>query len=203
MNYSKILPVFSYIFHPIFVSLYGVLYFFLVAPELISEKQMYFTLIQVSILTLFLPLALYFLLVTLGKVNSFTEATIKERRIPVAIQAILLFILISFSSAVDFLPALHFYFMGGLVGALMAFICIAFKYKASLHMIGIASLATFIYATNLYYQLPFINSVAFGIVCMGLVASSRLYMKSHTVNELLVGTLIGVLSQVYFWGYWL
>ena len=194
MKIKQFLPVFSYIFHPIFISLYGTLFYFLMIPHFSTPNMVYLTLIQVSILTLFLPLALYFLLVSLGHISSFTEASIKERRIPIFIQAVLLFSLISMNKF-QFTPDLLSFFIGGFISAVLAFISTILKYKSSLHMIGISSLATFIYVITLHYELPFINIVAFSFVCVGLVASSRLYMKSHTVNELLVGSIIGFISQ--------
>lgn len=194
MKIRQFLPIFSYIFHPIFISLYGTLFYFLMIPHISTPNMVYLTLIQVSILTLFLPLALYFLLVSLGHISSFTEASIKERRIPVFIQATLLFGLISMNKF-QFTPDLLSFFIGGFISAVLAFVSILFKYKSSLHMIGISSLTTFVYVMSLQYELPFINIVAFSIVCVGLVASSRLYMNSHTVNELLVGSVIGFVSQ--------
>ena len=53
-------------------------------------------------------------------------------------------------------------------------------------MIGISALTCFIFGLSMYYQMPFINLVAFCIVSIGLVASSRLYMKAHTYPELIV-----------------
>lgn len=163
---------------------------------------MYLTLIQVSILTLFLPLVLYFLLVSLGQISSFTEASIKERKIPIFIQAVLLFALI-YLNKFQVTPDLFYFFLGGFISTILAFISVIMKYKSSLHMIGISSLVTFIYFMNVQYELPFVNMVAFSFVCVGLVASSRLYMKSHTSNELIVGSIIGFVSQylVYFLSY--
>lgn len=97
MDLKKILPVFSYIFHPIFVSLYGTLFFFLITNSFFYNSQIIVTLIQVTILTLLLPLSMYFLFRSLGVVSSFTEASISERKMPIAVQAILLFVLIKFS----------------------------------------------------------------------------------------------------------
>lgn len=202
MKIKQFLPVFSYIFHPIFISLYGTLFYFLMVPHYGTENMIYLTLIQVSILTLFLPLALYFLLVSLGHISSFTEASIKERKFPVFIQAILLFSLI-YLNKFQFSSDLFYFFIGGFISAVLAFISILLKYKSSLHMIGITSLATFVYVMSLQYELPFINIVAFSFVCVGLVASSRLYMKSHSVNELIVGSAIGFISQfsIYYYFY--
>lgn len=203
MDLKKILPLFSYVFHPIFISIYGTVFYFIASQLYVYPTQFYLTIIQVGILTLFLPISLYFLLISLGFVKSFTEATLKERKIPIVIQAFLLFILIKFSTSLDALPALYFFFMGAFFSSLLAFISVFLKYKVSLHMIGITSLTTFIYALSIHLQLSFVNTIAFIIVSTGFVASSRLFMKSHSPSELVVGSLIGVVSQVSFWYFWL
>lgn len=203
MDLKKILPFFSYVYHPIFISLYGTIFYFLVSQMYVYTTAFYMILLQVGILTLLLPLSLYYLFFSIGLVKSFTEASLKERKIPIMIQAVLLFILIRFSSSFDNLPELYYFFLGGFLSSLLAFIAIILKFKASLHMIAVCSLATFIYATSLHLQLPLNNSVAFMIVSIGFVASSRLYMKSHTPIELIIGSCIGILSQVTFWCFWL
>lgn len=203
MDLKKILPVFSYIFHPIFVSLYGALFYFLITRNFFYPSQIYVTLLQVTILTLFLPLSIYFLFRSLGIVTSFTEATLKERRMPIAIQAIMLLILLKFSVSREVTVELYYFFLGGLFSGILALTSVLLKFKASLHMIGITALTAFTYGLSVYYKLPFVNLFAFCIVCMGLVASSRLYMKAHTYPELVVGLLIGLLPQVILYRFWL
>ena len=203
MDLKKILPIFSYIFHPIFVSLYGALFYFLITQNFFYPSQIYVTLLQVTILTLFLPLSIYFLFRSLGFVTSFTEATLKERRMPIAIQAIMLMVLLKFSVSREVTVELYYFFLGGLFSGILALASVLLKFKASLHMIGITALTAFTYGLSVYYKLPFVNLFAFSIVCIGLVASSRLYMKAHTYPELVVGLLIGLLPQVILYRFWL
>jgi hypothetical protein len=203
MDLKKILPVFSYIFHPIFVSLYGTLFFFLIANSFFYNSQIIVTLIQVTILTLLLPLSMYFLFRSLGVVTSFTEASISERKMPIAVQAILLFVLIKFSVSRDTVAELYFFFLGGFLSSVIVLTSVILKFKASLHMIGISALTCFIFGLSMYYQMPFVNLVAFSIVCIGLVASSRLYMKAHTYPELIAGMIIGAGPQLFLYQYWL
>jgi hypothetical protein len=202
---AKLLPIFSYIFHPIFISIYGALFYFLISPntQYFAKGQIYLILFQVAILTLLLPLSLYFLMVSLGYISSFTEASLKERRLPITIQAVLLFFLIRFNQNLSDLPELYYFFLGGFFSSIIAFLCVLAKFKASLHMIGISSLAAFIYGLMLFYNLSLINSVAFSVICIGFVASSRLYMKSHTNVELFIGLLIGLIPQTTLWYFWL
>jgi hypothetical protein len=202
---KRVLPLFSYIFHPIFISIYGTLLYLLVSPNIhyIPINQIYLTLIQVSILTLLLPLSIYFLFVSLGLISSFTEASLKERRLPISLQIILLFVLIKWSVSLNSLPELYYFFLGGFFSSILVLLCVLMKFKASLHMLGITAFFSFIYALCLLYELPLINSVAFSIICVGAVASSRLYMKSHAPIELIAGILIGLIPQMCLWPFWL
>lgn len=203
MDLKKILPVFSYIFHPIFISIYGTLFYFLVTRSYFYDSQIYVTLIQVVILTLLLPLSIYFLFRSLGVVTSFTEATLKERQMPIAVQAILLLVLLKFSISKEITTELFYFFLGGLSSSILVLTAVILKFKASLHMIGISALTAFIYGLSSYYQLPFVNLISFCIVSIGLVASSRLYMKAHTYPELVVGIIIGLAPQLFLYRFWL
>lgn len=203
MDLKKILPLFSYLFHPLFISMYGVLFYFLVTHRYFYASQMYVLLIQVGILTLLLPLSIYFLFRSLGVMTSFTEATLTERRMPIAIQGLLFVLLINFSLSKEITTELYYFFLGGLISTVLVLTAVILKFKASLHMIGISSLTAFIFGLSSYYELPFVNVFAFCIVCMGLVASSRLYMKSHTYLELIVGMSIGLAPQLFLFRYWL
>ena len=203
MDLKKILPVFSYIFHPIFVSIYGTLFYFLITHSFFYNSQIIVTIVQVTILTLLLPISMYFLFRSLGVVTSFTEASISERKMPIAVQALLLFVLIKFSVSKDTVGELYFFFLGGFFSSVVVLASVILKFKASLHMIGISALTCFIYGISLYYQIPFINLIAFCIVCMGFVATSRLYMKAHTYLELIAGIIIGAAPQIFLFKYWL
>ena len=204
MEFKKCLPVFSYIFHPIFVSLYGTLFFFSVAKSYYYNPQIYITLLQVTILTVLLPLSLFFLMRSLGMLHSFTEASLTERRLPITIQAVFLFVLLNESISREIFTELYFFFLGGLISAVLVLGAVLLKFKASLHMIGISALTAFIYGLSNYYKLPF-SSYIIGIciICMGFVASSRLYKKAHTPVELLAGMTIGIIPQLLLYNYWL
>ena len=86
MHTKYLLVPFSYIFHPIFVSLYGTLLYFTFEGNLVSDIHMYFTFFQILLLTVILPLCFYLLLRILNLVSSFTGATLEERKIPIFIQ---------------------------------------------------------------------------------------------------------------------
>jgi hypothetical protein len=203
MNLKKILPIFSYIFHPIFISFYGVLLYLWLSETKLNSSITIILLIQVIILTLLLPLSIYYLMKATGYIKSFTEASIKERKIPILLQAIFLFILIQFSEFVTELPSIYYFFFGGLIASLCALLFTIFNFKVSLHMIGINLLLAYTVGLDVYLNVSIIPLIALLIVVVGGVASSRLYMKSHTVEELIAGTIIGLFSQIILWQFYL
>ncbi|HBK82189.1 MAG TPA: hypothetical protein DDZ41_01095, partial [Flavobacterium sp.] len=198
MQIKKILPVFSYLFHPIFISLYGVLMYIQFAQLGINSITL-LLLIQVIILTVLLPLSIYSLMKALGNIQSFTEASIKQRRLPIFLQAAFLFILIKYNQYMPQFPALFFFFAGGFIAAIMALLGTFLNFKVSLHMIGICSLLVFLISLSLYFNYAALLIIAGFIVITGCVATSRLYMKSHTIEELVAGAIIGIFSQLAMW----
>ena len=202
MDLKKILPLFSYVFHPIFITLYGVLLYILLSGLGFNSLSL-LLLIQVVILTILLPLSVYYLLKATGHVKSFTEATINERKFPILLQATFLFLLLKFSGFIEELPALYFFFLGGLIASIIAFVLTFLNFKVSLHMIGICSLLAFVISLFIYLNKDLIALIALMIVIVGNVASSRLYMKSHNYTELFAGALIGLFSQVLLWRFYL
>jgi hypothetical protein len=200
---KRLLPLFTYIFHPLFISVYATLFYFIITKNFFYHHEIYLVFIQVLILTVLLPISLFYLLRSLGFIKSNKHLEKKERRLPLAFYAILLFVLIkqSFSSVV--VPELYYFFLGCLISTMLALIFILFSYKPSLHMMGITALTSFIISISAYYHITFLNLIAFFIVCTGFTASARLYKNRSSAGELILGMLIGLLPQVGLWFIWL
>ncbi len=141
------------------------------------------------------------LLKALKKVKSFTEATLEERRLPIFIQVVLLYFLLNFTILDTHFPELYKFFLAGFFSSFLVFVSVMLRFKASLHMIGITSLFVFTVMLTSYLEIEATYTIAYLIMCIGFVASSRLYMKAHTSLELIVGMLIGALPQVFVWFY--
>lgn len=175
--------------------------YFLFTDNTNNLAEVYLSCIQIFILTLLLPISFYLLLRALKKINSFTEATLEERRLPIFIQLVLLYLLLKFTVLETHFPELFKFFQAGFISAFLVFVSVIFRFKSSLHMIGCTSLTVFILIFTSYLEIAAINTVALLILCMGFVASSRLYMKAHTPLELIAGIVIGGLPQILVWFY--
>jgi len=199
---KKILPLFSYLFHPIFIPLVGTAFYVMLEAHYFTLPQYLLLFLQIIIITFLMPIAFFYLLKTFGKTDTIMLSDIAQRKIPLLLQIALFTILIEKSITIDKFPSLYFFFLGGLLSTFLAFMLLYAKIKASIHMIGMSALTVFVIGLSLKNEINTINLVTFLVVMNGLVASSRLAMKAHTNKELLIGVLCGVFPQLallYFW----
>jgi hypothetical protein len=199
---KKILPFFSYAFHPIFIPLFGTVFYVLLDSSYFTLPQYLILFLQIIIITILLPVAFFFLLRTYGKIDTVMLSDISQRKIPLLLQLMLFGVLIQKSITFDRFPSLFLFFAGGIISTILAFFFLYLKIKASIHMIGISSLTVFIIGLSIYNEINTINTVAFFIIMNGLVASSRLVMNAHSNKELLIGFFCGAIPQsvlLYLW----
>jgi hypothetical protein len=199
---KKILPFFSYLFHPIFIPLLGTFLYLIYNENYFTIEQSYLLLFQIIIITIFLPMAFFYLLKTFGKVDTIMLSDVNQRKIPLLLQMALTGVLITQSITVERFPELFFFFFAGLITTFIAFVLLFFKIKASIHMIGISALTYFIIGLSIHNQINIMFTIASLFLFSGIIASSRLYMKAHTMSELILGYIIGMLPQLsigYFW----
>lgn len=200
---KKILLFFSYAFNPLLIPVYATLFYFMITMNYFYEHEIYLVFLQVLILTMLLPISLFYLLRSLGLIRTKMLIDKKERKLPLAFYAILLFVLIKHSFSVLVIPELYYYFLGSLISILIALALILFHYKISLHVMGISSLTVFVISISAYYHISFLYLIAFLILSSGLVASSRLQEKEHTLNGVFLGSVVGIVPQVLLWFVWL
>ena len=178
------------------------IYLFYNASFIINQEKL-FIFLQILIITVIVPVLLFFLLRAAGKIDSIMVPEVSQRKIPLLIHSFLIILLVRKSITLDRYPELHFFFLGALMSTLQALILSFFKAKASLHMMGISSLTVFVIGISLHYQVQSTFLIAFLILMNGLVASSRLEMKAHTSTELIIGFLLGSVSQLLLLYLWL
>jgi hypothetical protein len=200
---KKLLPLFSYIFHPVFIPVYATLYYLFLNNSTFGNQEIYFILSQIAIITLLIPILFFFILRYSGKIGSIMAPVLSERKLPLVIQCFLIILLVRNSITVERYPALHFFLLGALFSTLIALLLIFLKKKASLHMIGISALTLFAFGLTLHYQTQNVALIAFLILMNGFVASSRLVMKAHTSSELIIGIILGSIPQILLLFLWL
>lgn len=197
MKSSKIISSF---FHPINFPITGAILYFLLLPKYLYIEQERLLLAVIFVITYIFPLVLIILLKSFKMIDSYHMTTTEERKFP-----LLLFVSITFfigywllkSTVVDLLSL--FYFGYGL-GLSIAYILLYFNIKVSLHTAAISGLIGFIAYLSFYYKINLIIILAILLLLNGIVATIRLRLKAHKFNEILLGFILGLLTQflVYF-----
>lgn len=200
---KKILPIFSYILHPIFISMYTTLFYLFCKDDIFTNQEKYYVLFQILIITILVPILFFMLLRSTGHVKSVMIHETSQRKIPLVLQCFLYILLVKRSIIITRYPELHFFFLGALFSTILALVCSLFKIKASLHMMAISGFAIFVIGLSIHLQIQNPYWSALLILLTGVVASSRLEMEAHSPNELLIGTFIGILPQLLFLYLWL
>jgi hypothetical protein len=203
MKLKKILPFFSYLFHPLFIPVYAAVFYFFLNDSYYSNPEKYFALFQIVVITIVLPILFYFVLRAAGLVDSVMFAKISQRKIPLVIQCFLIILLVRKSITLEQFPEFHFFYLGGLLSTLLALILLYLSIKASLHMAAISAFTIFVIGLSMHNQTRNINAIAFLLLMNGFVASSRLEMNAHTTKELVIGMLLGTIPQMLLLGFWL
>lgn len=200
---DRILKSISFIFHPIVMPLCGVLFYFYVSPRFIAKEVMYAKIISISILTIALPILTYFLLKTLGKVNSIYLKTTNERIYPLALNCIIILIVIIRILSQAQLVELYFFFMGILISTMACLFLAVFKFKASIHMLAISGLFMFFVALSVHFSINIVGILALLSIIIGAIATSRLHTKAHNYKEIIMGFFIGIMPQLILINYWM
>jgi hypothetical protein len=193
----------SYIFHPLFVPLAGTVSYFLITPKYTSLEMRSGNILPVFILTIIIPILSFFILKNLGVVGSvFLERT-EERKYPLMISLILLFMILLKVIPDNYNIELYFFFLGLIAASSTCLLLLYVPFKTSLHMMGMGSILMFLIALSIHFERNILIAISFMIFASGLVASSRLFLKAHSRTELFIGFLVGVVSQLLTLKFWL
>ncbi len=201
MNYF--LRIASYLFHPLLMPLLGALLYFRFTPRFIEPSIVQAKLFAIIIITILIPLITYFLLKNLRIVDSIYLNKVSERKYPLMIQSLLILLIIKMVFSAYESPEMYFFFSGVLFSTIAAIILVLFKFKISLHQMGIAGVTMFLIALSAHFKINLLFGIGFLFLCNGWVASSRLQTNSHTTPELIIGFVIGIVPQLIMLNFWL
>lgn len=189
--------------HPLIMPLLGVIFYFSKTPRFIPEEIIEAKLFSTVLLTVLLPILIFFLLKTLKKVDSIYLKSTNERKLPLLINAIIITLLILRVFTPNEIPELFFFFVGVLLSTLACFVFVVFKVKASIHMLAASGFFMFAVAIGIHFKININGTIALMMILLGAIATSRLHLKAHTYPELIIGTLIGFIPQLVLLQFWL
>lgn len=193
----------SFIFHPLLMPLLGTVLYYKVTPKYIDTELVVTEYLAVTIITILIPIVIFFLLKNLGVVETIYLKEVKERKFPLMIQCILLLLIVKmvFDPYED--PEMYYFFVGMVFSAFSALVMVFFKIKVSLHQMGVAGILMFLIGLSAHFKINLLISISFFLFVNGWVGSSRLNSDSHTYPELGIGMLLGALPQLILFNSWL
>jgi hypothetical protein len=193
----------SYVFHPLFIPTYFLLYLILNVPYEfagITPWQLQLRVFSVFWLTAFFPALSVFLLWKL-KVRESILRTQKERIIPYVITMFFYWWMYYLSRHFNDQPlALKYFYFGIFIASAMGLVINNFI-KVSLHGIGVGGLLMAVLLAGIMYPIQNIFWVSIMIVITAMVISARMMVSNHTNKELWLGLLVGATTQTiaFFW----
>lgn len=200
---NTILRSISFIFHPVLMPMLGVVFYFSKSPRYIPVEIVQAKLISLFILTILLPILLYFLLKTMGKTATIYLESTKERIAPLVLNSVIIFLILMRVLPSNEIIELYYFFIGILITTLSCLILAFLKFKASLHMAAVGGIFMFYVALSIHFSININGTLALMAILIGAIATSRLHMKAHNYKELIIGFSMGFIPQLILVNYWL
>lgn len=193
----------SLLFHPLLMPLLGSAIYFYLTPRFIEPDLVTSRLFSIGIITITIPIVIFFLLKTIGQVESIYLRNVWERKYPLMIQCILLLLVIKMIFDPYLSPEIYYFFIGILFTTMTALIMVFFKVKVSLHQAGVAGILFFLIGLSAHFKINLLSLISLFLFVNGWVASSRLQAEAHTYGELISGFAIGAFPQFILYTFWL
>lgn len=197
------LTVISYLLHPLLIPIAGTVAYFLITPKYSPLEVQSGNVLPVFILTVIIPIIIYFILKNLGLVKSVFLDSITERAYPMIIYLGLLLMIVIKVIPNNYIAELYFFFVGLVAANCAALFLLLFRFKTSLHMMGIGSILMYLIALSFHFEINIVLAISVFTLACGLLATARLYLKAHSRAEVLIGFIVGFMCQLMTLKFWL
>ena len=197
------LQIAAYLFHPLIMPFWGAVIYYSITPRFIEPDLIRTKLFEIAIITFLIPIITFFLLKNLTVINSINLTNVDERKFPLMVQILLLFLILKMVYSPYDSPEMYYFFVGILFSSLAALVLVFFKFKISLHQMGIAGVTMFIIGLSIHFKINLLLGIGIFFFCNGWIASSRLDTKSHIYPELIAGLFLGIIPQIIMLNFWL
>jgi hypothetical protein len=193
--------IFSYLFHPLFIIGWVVLYllyrnslvFLGVDP---GERIIFF--LRVFSTSIFLPIVTVLLLKGLGFIQSIQLPTQKDRIIPYVACITFFFWTYYVSKQLGDPTELQAFLLSAFVASCASLIINNYM-KVSMHAMGVGGMVTFFVLLLFANKLDDVFSLLAAVLIAGITCSSRLIASDHKTAEVYTGLVTGIIIQLVAW----
>jgi hypothetical protein len=199
---KRIAQVSSILFHPYFLTIYGliILYNSGLYISFLPPKLKRWILLIVILNTALIPLSFIPFYLKMGLIKNLGMHDSKERMVPLLINTILFYITYYILTRFRIPSPVTTYILLGAIVSFAALI-ITWKWKISLHMMGIGALTGAFLAIAFRYGTNITGYIVFFILVSGILGFSRLRNNDHDGTQVGVGYVMGFMigaSIMYF-----
>ncbi len=185
----------SFIFHPVFMPLIGLIIIFhsgiySIDIPLEYERFVYLVVVLCHIL---LPLSILPVLFYFKHLKNYSLDIRRERLIPLFFTTICFYIGYYFVSKLAPVRLINLFLFSS-TAVIFILLFVSLFWKISIHMTGIGGLTGMILILSFTYGIDSTIVLSFSIIVAGLIAASRLTLQSHSILQLTAGYLTGLLS---------
>lgn len=198
---EKLARVISIIFHPVLVPALGMLlllnsgFYF----SMLSWEAKRFILLVVFFTTCILPL----LMVSMMALNPRFDINMSkstDRIIPLLAASVFYYLGFVLLGKVAIFPVLKLFMLASVL-VIVVLLLVSFKWKISVHMTTLGSLAGTFFALSFRKGMNPVYALLIIVLVSGLVGTARLALKKHDIWQILAGYLLGFIflyTVVYF-----
>lgn len=188
----------SYLFHPLFVPLYVILFLLYIHPDAFvgfSPIQKLQVIVIVIVNVIIFPLISVLLLRAVGFIDSIYLKNQKDRIIPYIASGIFFFWAYTVFKQQSQYPQLWIIYLLGLFLASSAALIANIYFKVSMHAIGVGGwLGLFIIIVRAQ-EIQMSWPLASVLLITGMVCTSRMILKAHRPFDIYGGLIIGIVTQ--------
>lgn len=142
-----------------------------------------------------LPVINIYILYKLKRISSFTLEDQNERTFPYILTACFYFGLFYLFLDLNIWPSIKVLIFGGGLSVLLTAI-LNMRFKISAHTVGIGGLIGSLMMISLVLKYNAVPEIAVLFLIAGVVATCRLYLDAHTPKQIYSGFVLGLLTQV-------
>ena len=182
--------------HPLLMPTYGILLLFHYSPYLaysIDEKVKLYIYAVVFLSTFAIPVLISLFLLRQGVLTSLILKERSDRALPFIVTAI------SFLTGYYILkqlpiPKIFYLFLLGALTSIIIALLVNYKWKISLHMIGMGGIVGALFAMSQIFLINMMLPIVLWLLLSGILGTARLSLGSHKPSEIYIGFITGFVS---------
>lgn len=197
---KKLAQFLSVILHPVLMPTYALLFifqnntFFVYSIPYQAKLALY---LIVILNTCIFPVMVSYVLIKKGVIKSFEMEQREERMIPF-ISNLLLLLVAAYLIRSLRLPQVFFQLLLGAAAALSIAILVNFKWKISIHMIGIGAMIGTFFGLSTFLMVDLRFPIILSLLIAGALGTARMSLGAHRSMQIYAGFLVGFACEYLF-----